>query len=109
MRSLARAAPILAVAVAAGCGGTSPGGAAASKVIKGDWDGAYAAGSNPFPSRPDLKGYSTIDSISCQAHPDAHRHVRCALVVSNGEKRSRRIGVVATYDSDGILTQWVFA
>ena len=91
----------------AGCGGSKPSGSTAENVIEGDWDGAYVV-SSPFPSRPDLAGYSTIDSIHCQRKPVRHR-VHCRLVVANNAGSRKRLAVIATFNADGVVSAWRFA
>ena len=98
----------LLVAVAAGCGSSNPPGKTAEKVIDGDWEGAFIASKSPFPSRPDLAGFSTVKSNVCTPRMDARRQVRCSLVVSDGSSL-RHVGVVATFGSNGVLQRWEFA
>jgi hypothetical protein len=102
MRAVAVALAALALAASA-CGGQSPSGKTAEKIISGDWEG-----STDFPSRPDLKG-STLQSIDCDPHLDAARQVHCILHVQRQSGSRVDLRAVATFGTNGVLTRWDFA
>ena len=65
MRSLAAGCLVGVALVITGCGTSNNAGKVAVNTIEDDWEGFYIASSDPFPSRPDLKGQDTIRSIHC--------------------------------------------
>ena len=63
----------------------------ASKVavstIEDDWEGFFIASSNPFPTRPDLKGQDTIRETTCgKQQGTGAGTLRCTLGVGHGSK-----------------------
>jgi hypothetical protein len=95
------AAPLLALLVAAGCGGLGATGKAAEKTIKADWEF-----NSTFPSRPDLKD-SKVDAVHCQQKP-VHERVRCTVVVTLKNGGRRDVAVIATFNGEA-LSAWDFA
>ena len=90
--------------VAAGCGSSKSRAETARTVIEKDWEGAFIAGSDPFPQHPELAGLSHVD-VSCAAAAKDASRVRCMLVASAGSRRVR-LGALARFDSSGTLRGW---
>jgi hypothetical protein len=106
MRILALA-PLLTLPLAlTGCGAKAPSGAAALKVVKGDWEF-----NNVIPSRPDLQPYTQVlDSSRCDEKLDARRQVHCELHVHDPSTgRSRTVPVIVTFSSNGVVSAWDLA
>ncbi len=95
------AAVVLALLVAAGCGGLGASGKSAEKTIKADW-----TFNSTFPGRPALKD-STVDAVHCQAKPVDQR-VRCTVSVTLKRGGTRAVPVIATFDGE-TLSAWDFA
>jgi hypothetical protein len=111
MRRLAAGCLVGAALVITGCGTSKDAGKVAVKTIEDDWEGFYIASSDPFPSRPDLKGQDTIRSIRCgDKKGSGAGTLRCTLVVGPGAKGGRQttLGVLVRFDDQGVLRQWKF-
>jgi hypothetical protein len=111
MRALAAGCLVGVALVVTGCGTSKDAGKVAVKTIEDDWEGFYVASSDPFPKRPDLKGQDTIRSIRCgDKKQDGAGTLRCTLVVGHGAAggRQQTLGVIVTFDEQGILRKWTF-
>jgi hypothetical protein len=112
MRSLAAGCLVGVALVVTGCGTSKDAGKVAVKTIEDDWEGFYVASSDPFPTRPDLKGQDTIRSIRCgEKKQDGAGTLRCTLVVGHGDTggKQQTVGLIVRFDEQGILRQWKFA
>jgi hypothetical protein len=111
MRSLAAGCLVGVALVISGCGTSKDAAKVAVKTIEDDWEGFYIASSNPFPTRPDLKGQDTIRSIRCgDKKQEGAGTLRCTLVVGAGPKGGRQttLRVLVRFDDQGVLRQWKF-
>jgi hypothetical protein len=97
-------APLLTLPLAlTGCGAKAPSGAAALKVVKGDWEF-----NNNIPGRPGLRPFTQVlDSSRCDEKLDARRQVHCVLHVQDpSTNRRRSVPVVVTFSSNGVVSAW---
>jgi hypothetical protein len=111
MRSLAAGCLVGVALVITGCGTSDDAGKVAVKTIEDDWEGFYIASSDPFPSRPDLKGQDTIRRIRCgEKKQDGAGTLTCTLVVGHGDKggAQQSVGVLVRFDEQGVLREWKF-
>ena len=110
MRALAAGCLVGVALVFTGCGTSKDAGKVATTTIKDDWEGFFIASSDPFPARPDLKGFATIRSIHCGSRKAGTDTLTCALVVGEGVHGSRvkTVRVLVRFDAQGILRQWKF-
>ena len=112
MRALAAAACLVGVAVVmSGCGVDKSPGKIAVSTIEDDWEGFYIASSDPFPTRPDLKGQDTIRSIHCgDKKQEGAGTLTCTLVVGAGPTGGRQttLRVLVRFDDQDVLRQWKF-
>ena len=111
MRSLAAGCLVGVALVITGCGTSNDAGKVAVNTIEDDWEGFYIASSDPFPSRPDLKGQDTIRSIHCgEKKQEGAGTLRCTLVVGAGPEGGRQttLVVLVRFDDQGVLCQWKF-
>ncbi len=87
-------------------------GKVAVNTIEDDWEGFYVASSDPFPSRPDLKGQDTIRSIHCGDKKQRGRgHADAARSSSGPARRAagrRRSACSCASTTQGVLRQWKF-
>jgi hypothetical protein len=111
MRALAAGCLVGVVLVVSGCGTSKDAGKVAVTTIEDDWEGFYIASSNPFPSRPDLKGQDTIRHIECgEKKASGAGTLRCTLVVGHGAKggKQQTVHVLVRFDAQSVLRQWKF-
>ncbi len=112
MRSLAAGCLVGVALVITGCGTSNNAGKVAVNTIEDDWEGFYIASSDPFPSRPDLKGQDTIRSIHCgEKKQEGAGTLRCTLVVGSSARggTAKTVRVIVRFDAQGVLRQWKFA
>jgi hypothetical protein len=110
MRALAAGCLVGVALVFTGCGTSKDAGKVATRTIKDDWEGFFIASSDPFPSRPDLRGLDTIRRIRCGGKNAAADTLTCTLVVGHGAhgRRARTVHVLVSFDNQGVLRRWKF-
>jgi len=111
MRALAAVACLLGVAIViTGCGVDKDPGQIAVTTIQDDWEGFYVVTSDPFPTRPDLKGKNTIRHIACDPKTNASGKLDCTLIVGPGDKGpgAKTVHVNVRFDDQGTLREWKF-
>ncbi|MDX6539708.1 MAG: hypothetical protein QOI71_1318 [Gaiellales bacterium] len=110
MRALAAGCLVGVALVFTGCGTSQDAAKVATKTIEDDWAGFFIASSDPFPARPDLKGFATIRSIHCGSRKAGTDTLTCALVVGRGKHggRAKSVHVRVRFDSQDVLRQWKF-
>jgi hypothetical protein len=112
MRTLAAGCLVGLVLVVSGCGTSKDASKVAVSTIEDDWEGFFIASSDPFPSRPDLKGQDTIRHIECgEKNGTGAGTLRCTLIVGHGSKGGRQhtLHLIVRFDDQSVLRQWKFA
>ena len=111
MRMLAAGCLVGLVLVVSGCGTSKNASKVAVSTIEDDWEGFYIASSDPFPTRPDLKGQDTIREIACgDKKGTGAGTLTCTLVVGHGSKGGTQhtVHVIVRFDDQSVLRQWKF-